>query len=81
LNGRYHKGEFHLEKQSKMCHCHDNLALRPEVAKILKDRLLEFYISKLEYSSDKIPQTIHSISSVDMGLDFVLNQNYLKLRS
>ncbi len=26
--------EFHLEKQSKMCHCHDNLALLPEVAKI-----------------------------------------------
>ena len=30
------QGRFPLEQQSKMCHCHDNLALRPEVAKILK---------------------------------------------
>ncbi len=27
------QGRFHFGRQSKMCHCHDNLALRPEVAK------------------------------------------------
>ena len=40
-SGERPKGEFHLEKQSKMCHCHDNLALLPEVAKILKEKMKE----------------------------------------
>ena len=29
-------GEFQLKGKSKMCHCNDNLALLPMVAKILK---------------------------------------------
>ncbi len=44
MGGECPKGEFHLEKQSKMCHCHDNLALRPEVAKILKVKMKREYI-------------------------------------
>ncbi|WP_245984027.1 mobilization protein MbpA [Gillisia mitskevichiae] len=33
-----------MEKQSKMCHCHDNLALLPVVAKILKEKMKREYI-------------------------------------
>ena len=42
--GKCHNGEFHFENQSKMCHCHDNLALLPEVAKILKEKMKREYI-------------------------------------
>ena len=33
-----------VERQSKMCHCNDNLALRPEVAKFLKEKMKREYI-------------------------------------
>ena len=31
-------GEFQLKGKSKMCHCNDNLALLPMVAKVLKEK-------------------------------------------
>ena len=31
-------------RESKMCHCHDNLALLPQVAKILKEKMKREYI-------------------------------------
>ena len=33
-----------VERQSKMCHCNDNLALRPEVAKTFKEKMKREYI-------------------------------------
>lgn len=34
-------GEFQLKGKSKMCHCNDNLALRPMVAKVLKRKKMK----------------------------------------
>ena len=33
-----------------MCHCHDNLALRPEVAKIKKDRIMKREVIQIRCS-------------------------------
>ncbi|TVZ28760.1 hypothetical protein JM83_3911 [Gillisia sp. Hel_I_86] len=53
-------GEFHLEKQSKMCHCHDNLALRPAVAKKYLQNIVQCpIILLLDLKFDKLYTSIH----------------------
>ena len=42
--GRFRGTNRSSGRESKMCHCHDNLALLPQVAKILKEKMKREYI-------------------------------------